>query len=113
LKIAISSQGEGTGSQVDPRFGRCPFLVLADTETGGAESIPNPSLSSEHGAGIATVQFLAEKGVEAVLAEKVGPNALSALSASGIRIYKTCGGTVAEAIEKYKRGALEDLTGSV
>lgn len=112
MKVAVSSQGEGIHSQVDSRFGRSPFLVLVDTETGEVESVPNPALSSAHGAGIGTVQFLCQKGIGAVCTQNVGPNALSALNASEIRVWSVAGGTVADAVLQFKGGLLEEHKGA-
>lgn len=112
LKVAVSSQGEGLGSLVDSRFGRCAYLILVDTGTGEVESVPNPSLSSAHGAGIGTVQFLSERGVEAVCTQNVGPNAFSALTASSVRVYSVAGNTVGDVIEQLKQGLLSEYGGA-
>lgn len=112
LKVAVSSQGEGLGSLVDSRFGRCAYLVLVDTGTGEVESVPNPSLSSAHGAGIGTAQFLSERGVGAVCAKNVGPNAFSALTASSVRVYSVAGNTVGDVIEQLRRGLLAEHRGA-
>lgn len=106
MKVAVSAKGEGLDSFVDSRFGRCAYFVVVDTDSGQVESFPNPSLSSAHGAGVNTVQFLSEKGVAAVCTQNVGPNGFSALSASGIDVYVAGEGTVAETIEQFKRGLL-------
>jgi len=86
--------------------------VLVDTDTGEVESVPNVSLASAHGAGVGSVQFLVEKGVEAVLTQNVGPNAHSALAASGIRIYVVTDGTVADAVEEFRQGLLSEHSGA-
>ncbi len=104
MKVAICSQGEGLSSPVDSRFGRCNYLVLVDTGSGGVESVPNPASGSEHGAGVASVQYLCTKEVQAVLAQNVGPNAYRALTSSGIQVYAPAGKTVGEAMEEFKKG---------
>lgn len=114
MKIAICSQGEGLSSCLDTRFGRCRYLVLVDTESDEVESVPNPALASAQGAGVASVQYLSSKGVQAVLAQKVGPNAYSALQAAGISVWMAggdsagaaIGTTVGEALEEFKKGRL-------
>lgn len=112
MKIAVCSQGESLSSPVDARFGRCSHLVLIDSETGETQAFPNPSLSSSHGAAVATVQFLSAKGVKAVLAQNVGPNAHSALVASGIAVYAPEGTTVGEALEGYRQGRFQKHSGA-
>lgn len=112
MKIAVCSQGEGLGALVDDRFGRCGYLVLIDTESGEFESARNLALASAHGAGVASVQFLSSKGVEAVLARNVGPNAYSALQAAGISVYAVEGKTVGEVLDGFRKGGLEVHEGS-
>lgn len=112
MKTAICSQGEGLSSPVDSRFGRCNYLVIVDTESGEVESVPNPAVASAHGAGPASVQFLSSKGVEAVLAQNVGPNAYSALEAAGISLYSMGGNTVGEVLEEFKKGLLSTHRGA-
>lgn len=104
LKIAVCSQGEGLSSLVDSRFGRCNYLVLVDTVSGDVESLPNPALYSEHGAGVASVQYLTSKGVQVVLAQNVGPNAYRALDSSGIRVHSAAGQTVGDAVGQFRKG---------
>jgi predicted Fe-Mo cluster-binding NifX family protein len=48
--------------------------------------------------------------VQAVVTGHVGPKAWSALQASGIRVYTTAGGSVAQAAEAFRAGRLPELT---
>jgi predicted Fe-Mo cluster-binding NifX family protein len=41
MKVAITSQGTGMQSAVDPRFGRAAFFVVADTDTGAFAAVGN------------------------------------------------------------------------
>ncbi len=106
MKVAVSATGPSLDAQVDPRFGRCAYFVIVDTETMQFESIQNTSQYSFSGAGIQAAQLVASKGVKAVLTGNVGPNAYQALSAAGIQIVTGAYGTVREAVMRYKRGEL-------
>ena len=110
MKIAISSTGDSIDSDVDPRFGRCLKFLIVDTNTMQAESLENSSIHSAHGAGIGAAQKVASLDVEAVITGHVGPNAYSALSRTGIKIYTGAVGTVKEAITQYKEGNLKETT---
>jgi len=108
MKIAITSQGKDLQSQVDPRFGRAPWLIVADTETGRFEAHDNAqNAQAMQGAGIQAAQNVARLGVGCVLTGHCGPNAFRTLSAAGIQVIVGVQGTVAEAIERFKRGELE------
>ena len=86
MKVAATISGNDLSSPVDPHFGRCPRFFIVDTETMESEVVPNSAVGSAHGAGIAAAQLVASKGVKAILTGNVGPNAYSALSASGIQV---------------------------
>jgi predicted Fe-Mo cluster-binding NifX family protein len=110
MKVAVSAAGRSLDSPVDPRFGRCQYFIIIDTETMSFESIPNMSVNSMGGAGIQAAQEIASRGVEAVITGNVGPNAYQVLSSAGIRVLIGASGTVREAIEMFKRGELQDAT---
>jgi predicted Fe-Mo cluster-binding NifX family protein len=107
LKVAVSATEGSPESTVDPRFGRCPYYVIMDTETMASEILPNTSMGAPSGAGIGAAQIVAGRGVEAVLTGSVGPNASAVLSQAGIKIVTGVQGTVREAVEAYKGGSLE------
>lgn len=108
-KICITSSGPTLESQVDPRFGRCAYFIIADTETFAFEAISNEAAMASGGAGIRAAQTVAAQNVEAVLTGSVGPNAFPALQDSGIKILAGVAGTVRSAIESYGSGSLTEL----
>ncbi len=105
VKIAISATRLTLDADVDPRFGRCQYFIIADTETGGFEAMENSSASAGGGAGVATAQMIAQKDVKAVLTGNCGPNAYQVLSPAGIEVVTGVSGKVKDAIAEYKRGA--------
>ncbi len=104
MKIAISATGLTLDADVDPRFGRCQYFIIADTETGSFEALENSSASAGGGAGIATAQEIVKKGVEAVLTGNCGPNAHGVLASAGVKIITGVSGKVKDAIAAYKSG---------
>jgi predicted Fe-Mo cluster-binding NifX family protein len=107
MKVVVTSRGMELDSEVDPRFGRARYFILADTETGEFEAVDNAqNLNAAQGAGIQAAQQLAALGAEALLTGHCGPNAFKALSAGGIKVFAGAQGTVAEAIEQFKAGTL-------
>ena len=52
LKVCLSSTANNLDAQLDPRFGRCPYLLIVDTETLQFEAIPNLAAGTLDGAGI-------------------------------------------------------------
>jgi len=106
LKVAVSSTGQDLDSPVSPRFGRCPYYVIIETETMAFETIPNTSMNAPSGAGIAAAQAVAQKGVEAVLTGNFGPNASQVLSQVGVKMVTGATGSVRQAVDSFKNGTL-------
>ncbi len=93
-------------------FGRCPAYVFVDTETMAVESTSNPAQNAAGGAGIQAAQFVASKGVQAVLTGNVGPNANGVLFAAGVEVYIVGEATVGQAVEDFSSGRLARASGS-
>jgi len=107
MKICLTSTGNTLDAQIDPRFGRCSYLIILDSETMQFEAIPNMAAGATGGAGIQAAQTIANKGVKLLVTADVGPKAFQALSAAGIEIVTGSFGTVRNAVEKFKRGELK------
>jgi predicted Fe-Mo cluster-binding NifX family protein len=104
MKLAITSSRTTLDAQVDPRFGRCQYFIIFDTETKQFEAVRNEAGLSGSGAGIQASQMMKDKGVEVVLTGNVGPNASSSLNAAKIGFVVGVSGTVSEAITKFQTG---------
>lgn len=106
MKVAVSSSGPTLDSEVDPRFGRCPLLLIVDTESMAFEVLENLAVSVPAAAGIQAAEAVAEEGVEAVITGDCGPKAYQALSAAGVKLAVAPSGTVRRAVEAYRQGKL-------
>lgn len=91
MKIAVASRGPSLEDLSDPRFGRCEYFIIYDTELKTFEALKNEAAAAVNGAGGLAVNLLHKNGVSLVLAGEVGPKAAEALKAAGIE-WKT-GGT--------------------
>lgn len=96
----------------DPRFGRCTYFVVVDTDTMQFQAVENVAAMQGSGAGIAAAQLVANTGAEAIVAGNFGPNASQTLAAGGIRLYSSPGGTVREVVEALKTGQLQGMGGA-
>jgi len=112
MRVAVSSSGKDLDSQVDPRFGRCAYFIICDTDDMKGEAFENESALLGGGAGIQSAQFVASKGVQAVVTGNCGPNADRTLGAAGIKIFVGQSGTVREAVERMKNNELEAAAGA-
>ncbi len=106
MKIAITANGPTLDVNVDPRFGRCAYFLIVDTDTLDFEAVENPNVALGGGAGIQSGQLMAAKNVKFVLTGNCGPNAHETLSAAGIGVIPGCSGAVGDAVERFKAGQL-------
>ncbi len=113
MKVAISTTSGGLDDKVSEVFGRAVSFTIVDIENGdvkNVEVVRNDFAVRGGGAGVAVSQFLVDKGVNAVITGNIGPNALAVLSSAGVKVYNGGGLKVKEAIEKFVRGELEEIT---
>ena len=110
MKIAITSSGSDLKSEVDPRFGRCAYFILVETDTDKFEAVENTAAQGMGGVGIQSGQMMANKGVKVVLTGSCGPNAFQTLQAAGIKVITGVTGTVQEAIDKFKLGDYKTIS---
>ena len=106
MRVCITSTGPSLDSEMDPRFGRCQYFLFVDPQSLEMEALENPNIGASGGAGIQSAQFVANKGVEAIITGQVGPNAFTTLQAAGIKILVGASGKIREVLEKYKKGQL-------
>jgi len=111
MKICVTSQGNNLASQVDPRFGRCQYFIIMDTDTSELEAIRNPNIDMRGGVGIQSSQLISAKEVKTVLTGNVGPNAFQTLQAAGVDVITGASGIVKDVIEKYKKGEFKPTQG--
>ncbi|MDD3934236.1 MAG: NifB/NifX family molybdenum-iron cluster-binding protein [Methanoculleus sp.] len=108
--VCITARAAGTDAMTEQRFGRAPYFVFVDTETGKSESVGNPLIDAAGGVGPRAVQVLAERGATVLVTGQVGGNAARAIEAGGIKAYAYRGsGSVADALAEYTAGDLQPL----
>jgi predicted Fe-Mo cluster-binding NifX family protein len=94
-------------SQLDPRFGRCAYYLVIDSDDMHFEVYPNESAALGGGAGIQASQFLASRGVQVVITGNCGPNAVDTLLAAGIELFTGEHGNIKDVVKKYATGNLK------
>lgn len=110
MKIAITSKGTELSSQVDPRFGRAPYILLVDTETMAYKAMDNaPNANAFKGAGIKAATMVHNSGAQVLMTGYCGPKAFQTLQQAGIKVVSDVGGTVFQAVEKFKSDQLHYL----
>jgi len=101
MRVAISTDGE----MVAAHFGRCEAYTIGDIGDGTViktERIANPG----HEPGFLP-GYLAERGVECIVAGGMGPRAHGLFAERGIQTIVGVTGSIADALNALARGALE------
>ncbi len=112
MKICVTASSEGLDAPMDSRFARAPFIVIVDSETGEAETTANEAVSAGHGAGTQAAQTVSRLGAEILLTAHCGPKAFEVLAAAKVKVFGIGRGTVAEAVDAWKAGRLEEMKNS-
>lgn len=107
MKICLSSTADNLDGQLDPRFGRCAYLIIVNPQTLQCEAIPNAAAGASGGAGIQAAQTVINKQATTIITGNIGPNAFGALQAAGIEILIENSASLREIIEKYNSGQLQ------
>jgi len=111
--MAITTQGKDRTATLDGRFGRAQGFYIYDNEKNSGEYIDNTqNMNSPQGAGIQAAQAVIDAGVSILITGNVGPKAYEALNAAGIKIFSGAKGTVGDAIEDYRSGLLQAVSGA-
>jgi predicted Fe-Mo cluster-binding NifX family protein len=111
MKIAVSSAGPSLADPLDPRLGRCEYLLIVDPDSMEFEAIENENKTRGGGAGIQTARTIAERGATVVLTGNCGPNAYETLTAAGVQVITGLTGTVQDALDCYKKGGVAPSDG--
>jgi len=111
-KICISSTGRDLNANVDPRFGRCEYFLIINSENKNYELINNESQNQMGGAGIKAAEIISKKNVKYVITGNVGPNAFQTLKAAGIKVISGVTGNISNVIDKFNKGELKEKNSS-
>lgn len=109
MKIALSSSGKDLDSNLDLRFGRCPYFIIYDSDTDEFKTLDNKGQQSSGGAGIAAAQQLIDESVDIIISSSIGPNAYELLDDAGVKMYKGNSIPCKLLIESYKEDKLEEM----
>lgn len=107
MKICITAQGPEARDNFEERFGRAPYFIMCDTETGKIEAIRNGLVGEAGGVGPKAAQVLQMHSIAVLITGMVGMHALETLKAAGITIFRgETGRTVEETLHDFNEKKL-------
>jgi len=108
MRIAVTSTGKELMSDMDPRFGRAAYFIIADADTMAFEIVENvQNLNLPQGAGIQAAKTIVENRADVLISGNCGPKAFKVLKQGGVSIMIGAKGQVKDAISQYQNGELD------
>lgn len=108
MKIAIPI--DEMKKNVCVSFGRAPFFLVHDTQTGMDEFVANPAAEAQGGAGIKAAQAVVDTGAQVLITVRCGENAAEVFQEAGIEIYKAEKMEAEANLAAFEEGKLAKLT---
>ncbi len=109
MKIFLTSTGDSLDSLVDPKFGRCDYFIIYDTDSQSFESKVNPYKHGESSVGISVAKEVIDSGATSAISVNFGPNAFRVLKEADIKTYKAKDDmTIKDAITAFLEGKLKE-----
>ncbi|MBU0678713.1 MAG: hypothetical protein KJ626_11410 [Verrucomicrobia bacterium] len=106
MKVAVCAEEGSKASWIGKCVSKSPFFVLADTDSGEFESMPNPAIGAKGHHGRVAAEALIRTSVKSVIGTHFGHKAMRLLAAEGISVYQTEPGVVEHAVQAHKAGRL-------
>ena len=107
--IAIPVNENNVEPSICVSFGRAPWFLFHNPETGETQTLENPAANAEGGAGIKAAQFVVDHNANVLITVRGGENAAEVLLAAEIQIYKAQGSMAKENLAAFTEGKLEKL----
>ena len=83
MKVVVSATDQSIDAPMDQRFGRAPWFVLVDSQTGEWSAHANGAVESGHGAGIESQPYRGRPGSGGRRHRRRGPERPSHAPGSG------------------------------
>lgn len=107
MRVVLTSDGTSLEDALDPRFGRCNYFLVVESDNRQAEAVPNEAVRLGSGAGVQAAETVANLDPDVVITGRIGPNAERALEAAGIPVCLGASGRAREALDAYLEGRLQ------
>lgn len=99
-----------TKKQICVSFGRAPYFLLCDLETGNRKLETNPAADAQGGAGLKAAQFIVDSGAEVLVTVRCGENAAQVFKAGGVSVFEAQGLDIDKNLSALEEKKLPELT---
>lgn len=110
MDVAFPIQEDlGLDSPVHNHFGSAKMFIIVESESLKVETIENQDLGHSHGQ-CNPLKAMGQRQVDAAVVGGIGKGALIKLSQSGIKTFRSVGGTIKDNIELMTAGKLTEFS---
>ncbi|MFB6070079.1 MAG: NifB/NifX family molybdenum-iron cluster-binding protein [Halanaeroarchaeum sp.] len=102
-----TADDDGRDATLVEHFGRAPYYTIVDTKTDAVEPIRNES--KHRGGEQPPPAFLADHGVDAVVAGHIGRRGVRLFETHDVDVYRGGEGTVSDLLERWRAGDLDEI----
>ncbi|MBN1959130.1 MAG: NifB/NifX family molybdenum-iron cluster-binding protein [Desulfuromonadales bacterium] len=107
--IAITAKEPSLKSEVDPRFGRAAYFLIANSLSGEVYAHDNSEgIAASNGAGTSAAQLMAENRVDFLYTGSVGPKAGEVLEKAGVKVFENTTGIVEEVLANLPQEVIDE-----
>jgi len=110
MRICIPTENkEGLKANVYGHFGSAPYFTIYDTDKETFKTVDNINAHHSHGM-CHPIGVLGTSSIDAVVCQGMGMRAVQKLNEASVKAYRADGQSVADIINKFKAGELEEIT---
>jgi predicted Fe-Mo cluster-binding NifX family protein len=99
MKIAVAADSKSTKASVSEIAAKCPYYLIFNNKGKLIEVIDNPYKDASRGAGPLAANFLAQRGIDIIVAESFGSKMINALKNNG-KTHFEFKGSVDDAVKR-------------
>ncbi|MBP7462195.1 MAG: NifB/NifX family molybdenum-iron cluster-binding protein [Candidatus Delongbacteria bacterium] len=109
MKICMPTLGNlGLSESVHDHFGNAPYIAIYDTATRILTIVNNNHPYHQH-EDCQPLSLISQYDIKAVLANTMGNRSIQILNSGGVKVYRSNGETLQEAIRQFEANQLQEL----
>jgi predicted Fe-Mo cluster-binding NifX family protein len=109
MKLAITSETADRNGKCTKKFGKAPYFLVFDTESGEFEAVENKAGTGEGCRGQSVADFIMGSGFDALATGKMRVDIHTLLTSNGMEIFDCDGMKAEDILSGYKASTLRKL----
>lgn len=106
--LVFPSSGTDIESDIDQRFGRCPYFVSFNTDSKKVVFAENTqNYQAVQGAGIQSATHVVNMKADVCITTHCGPKAFKVFNVAGVKVVTGIKGKIKDAIADFEKGKMQ------